>query len=168
MSEQVHQQETVTPETQNTKQNSWTIQRIVIVSSAVLGGLIVLLFAIGLLFALFSNVDATATRIQIIRDVFVIVMSLEFILIVGALAILVLQIARLVNLLQAEVKPVLENAQEAVNTAKGTTEFVSNNVTQPVVKVGAFLAGARIFVRDVGGIRRAIRPNGEVKQIEPE
>jgi len=143
------------------------MQRIIILTASVLGGIIVLLFVIGLLFALFSDVQATAPRIQIIRDIFIIVMSLEFVLIIAAIAIFILQIARIVNLLQSEVKPVLDNAQDAVNTAKGTVEFVGNNVTEPVVRTGAFLAGAGVFVREVGGIRRAIRRNGKGKEIEP-
>lgn len=152
------------------KQSSkWTFQRIVVLAAAALGGVIVLLFIIGLAFAVFSDVEATAPRFQIIRDTLVIVITLEFIVIVGAVAILVLQVGRLVLLLRSEVKPVLENAQETVNTAKGTVEFVGNNVTEPVVKVGAFLAGANVFVREVGGIRRAIRrsSNGKEKELEP-
>lgn len=148
------------------KQSKWTFQRIVVVAAAALGGIIVLLFLIGLAFAIFSDVEATAPRIQIIRDTLVIVIVLEFIVIVGAVAILFLQVARLVLLLRTEVKPVLENAQETVNTAKGTVEFVGNNVTEPVVKVGAFMAGANVFIREVGGIRRAIRRNGKEKELE--
>lgn len=147
--------------------SKWTLQRIIIIAAAGLGGVIVLLFVIGLLFALFSDVEATAPRIQIIRDVFIIIMSLEFILIIAALAILILQIARIVNLLQSEVKPVIDNAKETVNTAKGTVEFVGSNVSEPVVKTSAFLAGAGVFVREAGGLRRAIRRNGKGKEIEP-
>jgi hypothetical protein len=149
------------------KASQWTLQRIIVITAAGLGGVIVLLFVIGLLFALFSDVQATAPRIQIIRDVFIIIMSLEFILIIGALAILILQVARIVNLLQSEVKPVLDNAKETVNSAKGTVEFVGNNVSEPVVKTSAFLAGAGVFIREAGGIRRAIRRNGKGKEIEP-
>lgn len=149
------------------KPSKWTLQRIIIIAAAGLGGVIVLLFVIGLLFALFSDVEATAPRIQIIRDVFIIIMSLEFILIIAALAVLILQIARIVNLLQSEVKPVIDNAKETVNTAKGTVEFVGSNVSEPVVKTSAFLAGAGVFVREAGGLRRAIRRNGKGKEIEP-
>ncbi|MEO8608536.1 MAG: hypothetical protein ABI690_11665 [Chloroflexota bacterium] len=149
------------------KPSRWTVQRIVVAAAAILGGIIILLFVIGLLFALFSDVQATAPRIQIIRDTLVIVITLEFLLIVGALAIVILQVARLVLLLQNEVKPLLDNTKDAVNSAKGTVEFVGNNVTEPVVRVGSFLAGANVFVREVGGIRRAIRRNGKEKEIEP-
>lgn len=138
-----------------------TVQKIVIIAAAVLGGIIILLFLIGLGFALLGNAQNTAAVIQVIRDIVIIVMALEFLVIIAALAILILQIARLVNLLQNEVKPVLQNTQEAVNSAKGTVEFVGNNVTQPFIRASGFLAGVGVLFREVGGIRRAIRPTKE-------
>ncbi len=139
----------------------WTVRRVVTIVAGVLGGLIILLFVLGLLLALFSNVDATAPRIQIIRDIFIIIMALEFILIVLALAVLILQLARLINLLQNEIKPILENTQDTVNSAKGTVEFVTTNVTRPIVRASGFMAGTSVLIRELGGIRRAIRHNGK-------
>jgi hypothetical protein len=134
-----------------------SIQRITAISASVLGGVIVITFLIGLLFALFGSTEVTASRIQIIRDIFLIVMGLEAILIIGALAVLVVQAARLINLLNSESKPVLQNAQATVNEARATVSFVGENVTQPIIRTKAFLAGARVFMREMGGIRRAIR-----------
>jgi hypothetical protein len=169
MPEQVQSSVTAPPtQPEASKQSSWTLRRIVIVAAAALGGIIILIFVFGLLLALFSDVEATAARIQIIRDIFFIMIGLEFILIIGAVAILILQIARTTNLVQSEVKPVLKDAQEAVSSAKGTVDFVGKNVTEPIVKTGAFLAGAGVFMREVGGIRRAIRPTRKAKQIEHE
>lgn len=146
--------------------SGWTLKRIVMIAAGVLGGLIILLFILGLLLALFSNVEATALRIQIIRDIFLIVMALEFILIILALAVLILQVARLINLLQNEIKPILENTQDTVNSAKGTVEFVSTNVTRPIVRAGGFVAGTSVLIRELGGIRRAIRHNGKDRNHE--
>lgn len=157
----------VQPPTPASTSSKWTVQRIVIIAAAVLGGVIVLLFLVGLAFAIFSDAPNTASVIQVIRDLVIIVMALEFMVIIGALAILILQIARLINLLQNEVKPVLQNTQEAVNSARGTVEFVGNNVTQPFIRASGFLAGVGILFREVGGIRRAIRPTKE-KQHESE
>ncbi len=139
----------------------WTVKRVVMIVAGLLGGLIILLFILGLLLALFSNVDATAPRVQIIRDIFIIIMALEFILIVLALAVLILQLARLINLLQNEIKPILENTQDTVNSAKGTVEFVSTNITRPIVRASGFMAGTSVLLRELGGIRRAIRHNGK-------
>jgi hypothetical protein len=153
--------------TENKKPSRWTIQRMVLIAAGGLGGIIVLLFVVGLAFALFSDVQVTAPRIQIVRDTLITILSLEFILIVGAFAVLVLQIVRLVILLQSEMKPVLTNTQEVVSNAKGTVEFVGNTVAEPVVRVGSFLAGASIFIREVGGIRRAIRREEKEEESEP-
>lgn len=150
------------------KSGGMTVKRVVMIAAGALGGIVVLLFVVGLLLALFSNVEATAPRIQIIRDIFIIMLALEFILIVLALAVLILQIARLINLLQNEIKPVLENAQDTVNNAKGTVEFVGSNVTEPLIRARSFMAGTRVLVRELGGIRRAIRPNGKERADESE
>lgn len=140
-----------------TEKRSWSIQRITVLAAGILGGIIILIFVIGLLLAIFSDLEPTAARMEIIRNTLMIVVGLELLLIVFALAVLVLQVMRLINLLQNKAKPVLENTQEAVSSAKGTVEFVGNNVTEPVVKAGAFMAGARVFISELGGIRRAVR-----------
>jgi len=150
-----------TTQTAEKEQSRWSIQRIAALSAGVLGGIIVVTFLIGLAFALFSDFEATAARFEIIKNTIFIIMILEGLLIVAAIAILILQIGRLVNLLQNKTKPVLENAQDAVNSAKGTVEFVGENVTEPIVRAGSFMAGARVMIREVGGIRRAIRKNGK-------
>jgi hypothetical protein len=147
-----------TPPENATLSRKWTIRRVVTVSSIALGGSIAAIFLIGLALAVFFNVDDTSRGIQIIRDIFIIVLSLEGILIIGGLAVFVLQIARLVGLLQSEVKPVLNNTQETIQSAKGTVDFVGKNVAGPAIRVSAFLAGAGVLVRELGGIRRAIQP----------
>jgi hypothetical protein len=159
--------ETPTPETSPADTNRWTVKRTVTWAAGIVGGSILVLFLVGLGLALFSDLDATAPRIQVIRDIFLIMIALEFVLIVGALAVVILQLARLITLLQTEVKPVLDNTQETVSSARGTVEFVGNNVAQPVIRLGAFLAGARVVVRELGGIRRAIRPSEKVNHDEP-
>lgn len=156
---QVPEQAPTPPPTQS---GAWTMQRTAAIIAGGLGGLLAALFVIGLLFALLAEPTVTAARFQIVRDVFMILITLQGILIIIALSVLIVQVARLLNLLKTQAKPVLTNAQEAVNTAKATTQFVSANVTQPIVQASAFMAGARVFLRDAGGIRRAIRrrPNG--------
>jgi hypothetical protein len=139
------------------EKSGWGSQRIVVTSAAALGGILVLLFLLGLVFALFTNAEVTAPRIQIIRDLFIIAMALEGLLIIAAFAIMILQFARLVNLVRSEIKPILQNTQEAVNSARGTVEFVGTNVAEPIIRLSTFLAGLSVLLRELGGIRRAIR-----------
>lgn len=126
------------------------------VGGGVFGLIIVLIFAGGLLLA-FNDVERAGNFIRVIRDLFIIVLALQSLIIVAALVILILQLAGLINILQTEIKPVLENLQATLNTAKGTIRFVGDNVAGPVVKAGGFFAGLSVFMREIGGIRRAVR-----------
>ncbi len=79
----------------------------------------------------------------IARDIAIIVLALESIVIGVLLAVLVIQVIRLVKLLREEVLPILNSTQETVSTVRGTASFVSDHVVQPVVKVSSYAAGAR-------------------------
>jgi hypothetical protein len=93
--------------------------------------------------AVFFLFTAPATVTTQIRDVFIIFMALEFMVLGVALVILIVQLAKLVNLLQNEVKPILEATTETVNTLKGTTDFLSENLVEPVIKLNGYLAGIK-------------------------
>ena len=141
------------------------LRRIVLIASAALIGLIVLLFVIALVLTLVTGGDFAAT-IRVIRDLVIIFLALEGILIILSVAVLALQVARLVNLLQTEVKPILENTQETVKTAQGTVEFMSDNLTEPVIRASGFLAGMSVLVTNLFGIRRALRHAEERREVE--
>ncbi|MCB9451626.1 MAG: hypothetical protein H6672_09305 [Anaerolineaceae bacterium] len=144
------------PEAAETPKSSfWTAQRIAISTVAVLVGIPILVFILGVILA--TGAEQTASWIQAVRDVFIITMVLEFTMIVIALAVLALQIARLVNLFKNETQPILKDAQDTVSAAKGTVHFVGDAIVEPVIKIGAFLAGVRVFISELAGIRRAIR-----------
>jgi hypothetical protein len=76
-----------------------------------------------------------------IRDIFIIFMALESLLIGIALIILIVQFASLINLLQNEVRPILDATNETVNHLRGTAEFLGENVVEPVIKLNSYLAG---------------------------
>lgn len=78
-----------------------------------------------------------------IRDVFIIFMALESLVIGVALVILMIQLAILINLLQNEIKPILDSTSETVNTIRGTATFLSDNLTEPVIKLNEYLAGIK-------------------------
>jgi hypothetical protein len=145
--------------------SGFDMKRIVIIASAVLIGLIILLFVLALVLTLVTNGDFAAT-IRIIRDLVIIFLALEGILIVLSIAVLTLQVARLVNLLQNEVKPILMNTQETVKTAQSTVEFMSTNLTEPVIRASGFLAGTSILITNLFGIRRALRRTEDRREVE--
>jgi hypothetical protein len=113
-----------------------TNQRKVIVLSSIIG-ILVLAVLIFSTYWMLTNADKTST----IRDIFIIFLGFEFLLIGVALIILILQLARLINLLQNEVKPILDSTNETVNTLRGTTAFLSDNLVEPVMKLNEVIAG---------------------------
>lgn len=82
-----------------------------------------------------------ATPTDKIRDVFIIVVALESLVIGVALIVLVVQLASLINLLQNEVRPILKATSDTVNNLRGTAEFLGENVVEPVVQLNGYLAG---------------------------
>jgi hypothetical protein len=78
---------------------------------------------------------------ETIRDIFIIFMALESLLIGAALVVLIVQFASLINLLQNEVRPILDATNETVNHLRGTAEFLGENVVEPVIKLNGYMAG---------------------------
>jgi len=139
--------------------SSWGVVRIAKWVTAGILAVIIIIFLIGLALALFTDATQTAGKIQVVRDIVVIIISIEGILIVVGIAVLIVQIARLVNLVKTETKPILDDAAATAKIAKGTAGFVGDNVAEPIIKTGGFFAGLGIFLRELGGIRRALRRN---------
>jgi hypothetical protein len=81
------------------------------------------------------------TPTERIRDIFIIFMALESLLIGAALVVLIVQFASLINLLQNEIRPILDATNETVNHLRGTTEFLGENVVEPVIKLSSYVAG---------------------------
>jgi cytochrome b561 len=146
-------------ETKQTKDSASSWQRYAIIVAAVMVLVIVGIILIGVLLALGSQgtIEQFASWVQVIRDMFIIFLALQGVFIIIALTVLILQVARLINLLQNEVQPILKNTQETVKTATGTVQFVSENVTSPLVKISGFLAGTGVFLNNLGGLRKALR-----------
>lgn len=101
--------------------------------------IIVALVVAGVFFLFRTEAGVTAQ----IRDVVIIFLALESLVIGVALVVLVIQVTSLINLLQNEVKPILKSTTETVNTLKGTTDFLSQNLVDPVIKLNGSLAGLK-------------------------
>ena len=81
-----------------------------------------------------------------IRDIFIIFMALESLVIGVTLVILIIQLATLINLLQNEIKPILNSTNETVSTLRGTVTFLSDNLAEPVIKLNEYLAGIKRLI----------------------
>jgi len=101
---------------------------------------VIVVLALVVLAAIFLvNPDHSETTEQI-RDVFIIFMALESLVIGVALVILIIQLSTLINLLQNEIRPIINSTSETVNTLKGTARFISDNLTEPVIKFNQLMA----------------------------
>lgn len=113
-------------------------QRMKRILIGVIVGAVVLLA--GLIAAIIGLMQPT-TPTDRIRDVFIIIVALESLVIGVALIVLITQLASLINLLQNEIRPILNATNETVNTLRGTAEFLGDNVVEPVIKLNGYLAG---------------------------
>jgi hypothetical protein len=89
-----------------------------------------------------------------LRDVFIIFMALEFLVIGVALVVLIVQLAVLTNMLQHEIKPILDSTNETVNTVRGTTVFISENLVEPIVKLNSYVAAIAQVADTLGTLGR--------------
>lgn len=117
----------------NQRQQRILIGVLIVVGIAILAGGI---YAIGYLLQ-------NEAQAETLRDIFIIVLALEFMVIGLALVILLVQLAKLINLLQNEVRPILQSTSQAANTLRGTASFLSQNLVGPVMKVNSTIAAVR-------------------------
>ncbi len=59
------------------------------------------------------------------------------------LILLLISIIRLINMLEFELKPILLKTNDTLDTVRGTTVFMSENVMGPVTKASSYMAGLR-------------------------
>lgn len=95
-----------------------------------------------------------------IRDVAIALLAIESLVIGVLLALMLLQLRKLVRLLRDEIAPILDTAGETVDTVNRTAGFVSHNVINPLVKVSSYSAGTIEAVRNILHIRRKVSGNG--------
>ena len=88
-----------------------------------------------------------------VRDIFIILMALMLVVIGTDKVILNLQVSNLINILKNDIKPMLESGSDTINTLKGTVRFLSDNLTEPVIKLNESLAS----LKRIGQIFKIIR-----------
>jgi len=114
-------------------------QRLLIAGIVLLGIIILGVLVTGIVFLVSPGLTSIET-VSRLRDIFIILMALESLLIGFALTILIIQIARLTNLLENEVKPILDSTNETISNLRGTTKFLSDNLVEPVIKLNEIIA----------------------------
>ncbi len=82
------------------------------------------------------------SNLVIVRDIAIIVLAFESLVVGFLLILLIIQVRRLARLLQEEVKPILDSASETVSTVRGTASFVSDAFVSPLIRAASLISGA--------------------------
>ena len=122
-----------------------------------IAGLVLLLILLGL--AVYWAVQPQHQEVtRGLRDVAIIFLAFLSIVIGAMLVALLYQVSMLTLLLRDEVKPLLESINETMNTVRGTTMFMSNNIVEPTIKVASTLSGVWRTLETLAGIRSSVQP----------
>jgi hypothetical protein len=83
----------------------------------------------------------------VVRDLAIILLAVESLVVGIVLIILILEVRSLANLLRDEIKPILDSADETVRTVRGTTTFVSDTFVNPMIRASSFATGVAQALR---------------------
>jgi hypothetical protein len=82
------------------------------------------------------------STVALIRDIAIILLAVESLVIGALLVVLILQLRGLTRMLQEEVQPILESARETATTVRGTTVFVSDTFVKPLISAAGYASAA--------------------------
>ncbi len=102
---------------------------------------------IAVLILLSFAVMIAAGVIAEVRDVVIILLATESLIIGGVTLFLLYQVIMLVTLLREELIPLIQSAQETVNSARGTTVYVSRKIIVPSAKAATTVARLQAMAR---------------------
>jgi len=128
----------------------------------IVGGVLFIVVTVLIIWFLAVDPQRTAN----IRDMFIIALAFVSVFIGALLAVLVWQLQSLIALLRNEIKPMLINANQTVNTVRGTAVFMSDNLARPAIKAFSFLSGLR-GMADAVGARASARTGATSRRRRP-
>src|SRR5271169_6712319 len=141
----------LTPEQIAAKKAQERQTRTVIITVSAIAVVVLALLITAIYFLL--RPETSADEVSRIRDVFIIVVGLETLIIGVALVVLLIQLASLINLLQNEIRPIIQATNKTINTLRGTAEFLGENLVEPVIKLNSYLASIQ-RVLELMGLKR--------------
>lgn len=94
--------------------------------------------------------------LEAVRDLAIVVLAIESIVIGVLLLITLSQIRKLISLLRDEVTPMLKAANDTARTMRGTANIMSESVVKPIVQVSSYTSGTMQALRTLMGIRRKL------------
>jgi membrane protein implicated in regulation of membrane protease activity len=118
-------------------------------------GVLLALALVALAVLLAANAQTAAPSVQVVRDLLITIMALEMIVVGMAMIVLLVQVARFINLINNEFQPLITSTSDTINAVKGTAVFLGKNLTDPVINVQSTLRGVAKVAKDVEAIRAA-------------
>ena len=109
------------------------------------GGRIFILLGILLLAAIaaivYLMIISSVKTSELVKNISVVLLVFSSVIGTVSLVILIIQLAKLINLVKNEVKPIMTTTRETVNHVKGTASFISDKMVTPVISTNAKIAG---------------------------
>jgi hypothetical protein len=136
------------------KTNEQDIQRGIALVGAVIALITVGLIVLAVVLAL--NANQASPAVEIVRDFLIILLAFQLAIVGTAFVVLLVQVARLLNLLTNEITPIVDAAQETVNSVRGTALFLNKYLADPVIKANSAIRGMGNVMGEVDAIRKAI------------
>ncbi|MCS7260435.1 MAG: hypothetical protein NZ765_06600, partial [Anaerolineae bacterium] len=89
-----------------------------------------------------------------LRDILLVVLGIQSMIIglllmaiLTAIVYLVLKLHDLIHLLQAELRPIMQQADDTVRTVRSRAIFISDSAVKPVIEVMACVAAVKSIIR---------------------
>ena len=82
-----------------------------------------------------------------VRDIVIILLAIESLIVGGVTLFLLYQIIMLLTLIREELIPLIQSAQDTVNSARGTTVYVSRKIVVPSVRAAQTMARLQTMAR---------------------
>ncbi len=112
-------------------------KNLIVIAIVIIVALVVLAFALMISWGILDE----------FRDIVIIMLAAESLVIGGVTLFLLYQVIMLVALLREELIPLIQSAQDTVNSARGTTVYVSRKVVVPAAKAASTVAQLQAMAR---------------------
>ena len=113
----------------------------------------IVMMVLGLLFLVWLQ---RVGALHILRDILVIFLAFESILLLILMGFVLLQLQSVIQYLNGEVRPILNNVQESVSQVTSTSNFVRESVAEPFIEARSTAAGVSQTMRAL--FRRPSKP----------
>lgn len=104
----------------------------------------IVVVALGLLFLVWLQ---RVGALHVLRDILVIFLAFESILVLVLVGYILLQLQSVIQYLNGEVRPILNNVQESVGQVTATSNFVRESVAEPFIEARSTAAGVSQTMR---------------------